>query len=88
MDPNERPWTWLSLSYDLTASINQMANARCNLTPLDYFLWGYVKCFVYAITTLDGTEANIRVSIAGISSHIFHTVTKNKIDHLESKDSV
>ncbi|GFV03631.1 putative DD41D transposase [Trichonephila clavipes] len=36
----------------------------CDLTPLDYFLWGYVKSLVYAdkpqtldhINALDGTE--------------------------------
>ncbi|GFU87319.1 putative transposable element [Trichonephila clavipes] len=34
----------------------------CNLTPLDYFLWGYVKSLVYADKpqTLDYLEDNIR----------------------------
>ncbi|GFV16897.1 DUF4817 domain-containing protein [Trichonephila clavipes] len=38
----------------------------CDLTPLDYFLWGYVKSLVYADKpqTLDHLEHNIRRVIA------------------------
>ncbi|GFX90965.1 transposable element Tc3 transposase [Trichonephila clavipes] len=38
----------------------------CDLTPLDYFLWGYVKSLVYAdkSLTLDHLEDNIRRVIA------------------------
>ncbi|GFV72830.1 transposase [Trichonephila clavipes] len=38
----------------------------CDLTPLDYFLWGYVKSLVYADKpqTLDHLEYNIRRVIA------------------------
>ncbi|GFS96179.1 uncharacterized protein TNCV_1141501 [Trichonephila clavipes] len=40
----------------------------CDLTPLDYFLWGYVKSLVYADKpqTLDHLEDNIRHVIADI----------------------
>ncbi|GFW48754.1 putative DD41D transposase [Trichonephila clavipes] len=40
----------------------------CDLTPLDYFLWGYVKSLVYAgkLQTLDHLEDNIRCVIADI----------------------
>ncbi|GFV47548.1 uncharacterized protein TNCV_2731471 [Trichonephila clavipes] len=40
----------------------------CDLTPLDYFLWGYVKSLVYANKpqTLDPLEDNIRRVIADI----------------------
>ncbi|GFU88222.1 uncharacterized protein TNCV_846151 [Trichonephila clavipes] len=40
----------------------------CDLTPLDYFLWGYVKSLVYADKpqTLDHLEDNIRRVIAHI----------------------
>ncbi|GFU90321.1 uncharacterized protein TNCV_4947031 [Trichonephila clavipes] len=40
----------------------------CDLTPLDYFLWGYVKSLVYAdkLQTLDHLEDNIRRVIADI----------------------
>ncbi|GFU19586.1 hypothetical protein TNCV_21591 [Trichonephila clavipes] len=40
----------------------------CDLTPLDYFLWGYVKSLVYADKpqTLDHLEDNIRRVTADI----------------------
>ncbi|GFX88297.1 hypothetical protein TNCV_1705181 [Trichonephila clavipes] len=40
----------------------------CDLTPLDYFLWGYVKSLVYADKpqTLDHLEESIRRVIADI----------------------
>ncbi|GFT47869.1 putative LOC100569746 [Trichonephila clavipes] len=40
----------------------------CDLTPLDYFLWGYVKSLVYADKPqmLDHLEDNIRRVIADI----------------------
>ncbi|GFV77495.1 hypothetical protein TNCV_1070241 [Trichonephila clavipes] len=40
----------------------------CDLTPLDYFLWGYVKSLVYADKpqTLDRLADNIRRVIADI----------------------
>ncbi|GFV21795.1 DUF4817 domain-containing protein, partial [Trichonephila clavipes] len=40
----------------------------CDLTPLDYFLWGYVKSLVYADKpqTLDHLEDKIRRVIADI----------------------
>ncbi|GFV23495.1 uncharacterized protein TNCV_4782061 [Trichonephila clavipes] len=40
----------------------------CDLTPLDYFLWGYVKSLVYAdkTQTFDHLEDNIRRVIADI----------------------
>ncbi|GFU87363.1 uncharacterized protein TNCV_2716491 [Trichonephila clavipes] len=40
----------------------------CDLTPLDYFLWGYVKSLIYADKpqTLDHLEVNIRCVIADI----------------------
>ncbi|GFX88163.1 uncharacterized protein TNCV_159781 [Trichonephila clavipes] len=44
----------------------------CDLTPLDYFLWGYVKSLVYADKpqTLDHLEDNIRRVIADIRPQI------------------
>ncbi|GFY27511.1 uncharacterized protein TNCV_2071311 [Trichonephila clavipes] len=43
----------------------------CDLTPLDYFLWGYVKSLVYADKpqTLDYLEDNICRVIADIYGH-------------------
>ncbi|GFU71496.1 putative DD41D transposase [Trichonephila clavipes] len=43
----------------------------CDLTPLDYFLWGYVKSLVYADKpqTLDYLEDNIRRVLLPIYGH-------------------
>ncbi|GFX55802.1 putative DD41D transposase [Trichonephila clavipes] len=48
----------------------------CNLTPLDYFLWGYVKSLVYADKpqTLDHLEDNIRRVIADIRPQMLEKV--------------
>ncbi|GFW91879.1 uncharacterized protein TNCV_4080391 [Trichonephila clavipes] len=51
----------------------------CDLTPLDYFLWGYVKSLVYADKpqTLDPLENNIRRVIADIRPQIMEKVIEN-----------
>ncbi|GFX94059.1 transposable element Tc3 transposase [Trichonephila clavipes] len=48
----------------------------CDLTPLDYFLWGYVKSLVYADKpqTLDHLEDNIRRVIADIRPQMLEKV--------------
>ncbi|GFU44261.1 down syndrome cell adhesion molecule-like protein Dscam2 [Trichonephila clavipes] len=50
----------------------------CDLTPLDYFLWGYVKSLVYADKppTLDHLEDNIRRVIADIRPQMLEKVMK------------
>lgn len=56
----------------------------CDLTPLDYFLWGYVKEQVYADNpqTLDHLEANIRQAIAGIQPQMLNRVIRNWSDRV------
>ncbi|GFU23880.1 hypothetical protein TNCV_3331581 [Trichonephila clavipes] len=51
----------------------------CDLTPLDYFLWGYVKSLVYADKpqTLDHLEDNIRRVIADIRPKMLEKVIEN-----------
>ncbi|GFV43030.1 putative DD41D transposase [Trichonephila clavipes] len=51
----------------------------CDLTPLDYFLWFYVKSLVYADKpqTLDHLEDNIRRVIANIRPQMLEKVIKN-----------
>ncbi|GFW72838.1 uncharacterized protein TNCV_1266811 [Trichonephila clavipes] len=51
----------------------------CVLTPLDYFLWGYVKSLVYADKpqTLDHLEDNIRHVIADIRPQMLEKVIEN-----------
>ncbi|GFT13950.1 hypothetical protein TNCV_2615871 [Trichonephila clavipes] len=51
----------------------------CDLTPLDYFLWGYVKSLVYADKpqTLDHLEDNILRVIADIRPQMLEKVIEN-----------
>ncbi|GFW65087.1 putative transposable element [Trichonephila clavipes] len=57
----------------------------CDLTPLDYFLWGYVKSLVYADKpqTLDHLEDNIRRVIADIRPHMLEKVIENWTSRLD-----
>ncbi|GFX17258.1 transposable element Tc3 transposase [Trichonephila clavipes] len=50
----------------------------CDLTPLDYFLWGYVKSLVYADKpqTLDHLEDNICRVIADIRPQMLEKVNR------------
>ncbi|GFU13180.1 DUF4817 domain-containing protein [Trichonephila clavipes] len=65
----------------------------CDLTPLDYFLWGYVKSLVYADKpqTLDHLEDNIRSVIADIRPQMLEKVIENwtsRLDYIRaSRDS-
>ncbi|GFX45593.1 DUF4817 domain-containing protein [Trichonephila clavipes] len=61
----------------------------CDLTPLDYFLWGYVKSLVYANKpqTLDHLEDNIRRVIADIRPQMLEKVFENwtsKLDYIRA----
>ncbi|GFW54352.1 putative DD41D transposase [Trichonephila clavipes] len=57
----------------------------CDLTPLDYFLWGYVKLLVYADypQTLDHLEDNIRRVIADIWPQMLEKVIENWTSRLD-----
>ncbi|GFS52425.1 reverse transcriptase domain-containing protein [Trichonephila clavipes] len=57
----------------------------CDLTPLDYFLWGYVKSLVYADKpqTLDHLEDNIRRVIANIRPQMLEKVLENWTSRLD-----
>ncbi|GFX88282.1 putative DD41D transposase [Trichonephila clavipes] len=57
----------------------------CDLTPLDYFLWGYVKALVYADKpqTLDHLEDNIRCVIADIRPQMLEKVIENWTSRLD-----
>ncbi|GFU36563.1 uncharacterized protein TNCV_2898171 [Trichonephila clavipes] len=52
----------------------------CDLTPLDYFLWGYVKSLVYSNKpqTLDHLEDNIGRVIADIRPQMLEKVIENR----------
>ncbi|GFX93506.1 transposase [Trichonephila clavipes] len=57
----------------------------CDLTPLDYFLWGYVKSLVYADTpqTLDHLEDNIRRVFVDIRPQMLEKVIENWTSRLD-----
>ncbi|GFX82073.1 DUF4817 domain-containing protein [Trichonephila clavipes] len=57
----------------------------CDLTPLDYFLWGYVKSLVYPNKpqTLDHLEDNIRRVIADIRPQMLEKVIENWTSRLD-----
>ncbi|GFX27530.1 putative DD41D transposase [Trichonephila clavipes] len=57
----------------------------CDLTPLDFFLWGYVKSLVYADKpqTLDQLEDNIRRVIADIGPQMLEKVIENWTSRLD-----
>ncbi|GFU79239.1 uncharacterized protein TNCV_2137621 [Trichonephila clavipes] len=57
----------------------------CDLTPLDYLLWGYVKSLVYADKpqTLDHLEDNIRRVIADIRPRMLEKVIENWTSRLD-----
>ncbi|GFT88055.1 hypothetical protein TNCV_3039481 [Trichonephila clavipes] len=63
----------------------------CDLTPLDYFLWGYVNSLVYADKqsmrsnpqTLDHLEDNIRRVIADIRPQMLEKVIENWTSRLD-----
>ncbi|GFU16493.1 transposable element Tc3 transposase [Trichonephila clavipes] len=57
----------------------------CDLTPLDYFLWGYVKSLVYADKpqTLDHLEDNICCVIADIRPQMLEKVIENSTSRLD-----
>ncbi|GFW32222.1 transposable element Tc3 transposase [Trichonephila clavipes] len=61
----------------------------CDLTPLVYFLWGYVKSLIYADKpqTLDHSEDNIRRVIADIRPQMLEKVIENwtfRLDYIRT----
>ncbi|GFY07763.1 transposable element Tc3 transposase [Trichonephila clavipes] len=57
----------------------------CDLTPLDYFRWSYVRSLVYADKpkTLDHLEDNIRRVIADIRPQMLEKVIENWTSRLD-----
>ena len=55
----------------------------CDLTPLDYYLWGAVKykCYADKPETIDAVKDNIRKPIGEIQLHTIDNVLKNWTEH-------
>ncbi|GFU92167.1 uncharacterized protein TNCV_2530261 [Trichonephila clavipes] len=61
----------------------------CDLIPLDYYLWGYLKSLVYAEKpqTLHPLEDNIRRVIADIRPQMLEKVIENwtsRLDYIQA----
>ena len=58
---------------------------RCDLTPLDYYLWRTVKnkCYAYKPETFDALKDNIREAIGEIQLHTIDNVLKNWTDRVD-----
>ena len=56
-----------------------------DLTPFDYFLWGYVKSMVYTNkpVTIDELRTNIEGEIATVSADLCLKVVKNWVQRLD-----
>ena len=56
----------------------------CDLTPLDYFLWGYVKSMVWANkpTRIDKLRTNVERELAAVSADLCLKIVKKWVQRL------
>ena len=56
----------------------------CDLTPLDYYLWGTLKdkCYADNPETIDALKDNIREAIGEIQLHPINNVLENLTDRV------
>ena len=56
----------------------------CDLTPLNYFLWGAVKdkCYANHPETIEALKHEIEVAIHGIEAQTIENVLKNWVDRM------
>ena len=57
----------------------------CDLTPLDFFLWGHIKSLVYANkpATLDDLKDNIQREIANVPVEMCARVVENWVQRID-----
>ena len=57
----------------------------CDLTPLDYYLWGAVtdKCYADKPETINALKGNIREAIGEMQLHTIYNVLKNWTDRID-----
>ena len=66
------------------------SSLSCNLTPLDYYLWGVIKdkCYPDNSETIDALKDNIRGAIGERQLHTIDNMFKNCAEPTEaSRDS-
>ena len=58
----------------------------CDLTPLDYFLWGYIKAHVNTDkpAAFDALEDNIEAFIHEIAVEMLERICHKRMDHLKN----
>ena len=76
-------WTFISNS-----ATDNWPPRSCDLTPLDYVLWGYVKAHIYTDkpASIDALADNIEVFIREIPAEMLQRVCHNwtkRMDHLK-----
>ena len=56
----------------------------CDLTPLDYFMWGAVKdkCYADHPETIEALKHEIEIAIHGIEAKTIENVLKNWVDRM------
>ena len=59
----------------------------CDLTPLDYYLWGTLKdkCYADKPETIDALKDNIRKGIGEIQLHPINNVLENLTDRVGNR---
>ena len=67
--------------------VRDRSNGRLDRAPLDNFLWGYVKAYVYTDrpASIDALEDNIEAFIRAIPAKMLERVCQNwtkRMDHL------
>ena len=71
------------LSHEMVQSVGRLG--RANFTPLDYFLWNYVKSMVYGNkpATINELRTNIEREIAAASANLCLKIVKNWVQRLD-----
>ena len=75
---------FLKITFSAEELMSFGAPRSCDLTPLDYYLWGTVKdkCYADKPETIDALKDNIREAIGEIQLHTIDNVLKNWTDRV------
>ena len=76
---------FLKISLSAASNADAVWPSRiCNLTPLDYYLWGAIKdkCYADKQKTIDALKDNIRKAIDEIQLHTIDNVLKSWTDRV------
>jgi hypothetical protein len=73
------PWTYRNWEREKDALLPMVPPRSPDLTPTDYFLWGYLKQLVYSNCpqTIEDLKQNIEVAISSVSQIYLKKVVRN-----------